>query len=373
MKSNYLIIFTLLTSLLIGACEKPNPPVPKPPIDVEQDTIFELLWATRMDMKKEIVNLNNGQEYKNWFLYSGNLGEPPTIMAFNKETGNKDWVYTHKGTIQDEIDFSTIVGNIYIGKCSSGIIAVNLDTRVSIWEINFDPFHFASVKSLIIEDGFLYHHGGKNYGLPNEKTVILKINILTGEWEEFYTDNRGVGISPVSFCTDAETGKKIMIFNVSPNAGEPPEITTQNIRAVDIETKETVWEVVNFTDHFASNIEHPPIIYDNRIVITGGDWSIYAFDVHTGKQLWKYAFDYPWSIWNKTNHLIYKDRLYVNNGQFDVTCLNPETGALIWNNPKGGPNCTDNMIYYEKEDLLVFTSWGYGSVMVLDALTGETI
>ncbi len=31
------------------------------------------------------------------------------------------------------------------------------------------------------------------------------------------------------------------------------------------------------------------------------------------------------------------------------------------------------MVYYEKEDLLVFTSWGYGSVMVLDALTGETV
>jgi outer membrane protein assembly factor BamB len=65
--------------------------------------------------------------------------------------------------------------------------------------------------------------------------------------------------------------------------------------------------------------------------------------------------------------------LYVNNGQEDVTCLDPETGELIWNNPKGGPNCTDNMVYYEKEDLLVFTSWGYGSVMILDALTGETL
>ena len=71
--------------------------------------------------------------------------------------------------------------------------------------------------------------------------------------------------------------------------------------------------------------------------------------------------------------MINNDRLYVNENGENVTCLNPATGELIWNNPKGGPNCTDNMVYYEKEDLLVFTSWGYGSVMVLDALTGETI
>jgi outer membrane protein assembly factor BamB len=67
------------------------------------------------------------------------------------------------------------------------------------------------------------------------------------------------------------------------------------------------------------------------------------------------------------------NRLYVNEAGFFVTCLDPVTGRIIWNNTTAGPNSTNNMLYYEKEDLLVFTSWGYGSVMVLDALTGQTL
>lgn len=102
---------------------------------------------------------------------------------------------------------------------------------------------------------------------------------------------------------------------------------------------------------------------------------MFGFDILTGEQLWKTEInpDNPFAIFNKTNHLIHEDRLYVNEGGFYVTCLNPETGDIIWNNEMGGPNSTDNMLYYEKEDLIVFTSWGYGSVMVLDALTGETL
>ena len=225
-------------------------------------------------------------------------------------------------------------------------------------------------------NGKLYLGADFAFGTSSQVQHLMEIDILTGSYSMVLSlppDSVGIkSISPPVFWHDSENERTLMILNEYPNAQLPPEKAEQNIMAIDLETKEVVWKTENFTENFYSNSLHPPVIY-NDIVITGGDWSIYAFDVRTGEQLWRYEFDYPWAIWTKTNHLLHDGRLYVNNSQEDVTCLNPETGQLIWNNPKGGANCTNNMVYYEKEDLLVFTSWGYGSVMVLDALTGETL
>lgn len=367
MKNMNIMTLMFLTSLL--ACEKPNILPPEPPM--EENEVFELAWATRMDFEKEIVNLNNGDIYKDWYLYTGDLGYPPTIMAFNKVTGNKDWEYIHSGVVQDEIDIGKIVGNIYIGISSKGIVAIDLETRQSVWEIDLAGMNMRRGQKIIVREGKFYNEISWACNTPSCTHHIMEIDILSGKYNPVYS-TKEADTSPPVFWENSVTGKTLMVFNSYPNNFDPPEQTTQDIMAVDLETRDTIWKVRNFTENFSSNILHPPIIHNNT-VITGGDWSIYAFDVRTGEQLWRYEFDYPWAIWTKTNHLLHDGRLYVNNSQEDVTCLNPETGELIWNNPKGGPNCTDNMVYYEKEDLLVFTSWGYGSVMVLDALTGETL
>jgi outer membrane protein assembly factor BamB len=102
---------------------------------------------------------------------------------------------------------------------------------------------------------------------------------------------------------------------------------------------------------------------------------MYGFDIQTGEQLWKTSMPgyTQWGIWTKTNHLLKDDRLYVNEGGHQLHCLNPLDGSFIWQNLEDAPNCSDNMLYYEKEDYLVYTSWGLGSVMIVDALTGELV
>jgi outer membrane protein assembly factor BamB len=373
MKATILIIVTLLTGLMACGDHSMPPDVPTP----VQDTIFELLWATELKPGDGIISTDFTQHYKDWVLVTGDLDLPPTISAFNKKTGNKDWEYIHQGAVNNEIDISVIYENIYIAICSHGLVAVDLNKQESIWELDFYPLDYYRENSNTIFDGFLYLNiqiGGA--GLDANSAAILKINIKTGEHEKiFEVKKQGenlTSLSPPTIWPNSDTNQPLIIFNEYPNAQKPPQDDEQNIVALDLTTKEVVWRTKKFTENFYSSGLHPPIIYKD-IVITGGDWSIYAFDVKTGKQLWRHAFDYHTGIWTKTNHLIYDDRLYVNNSQHDVTCLNPETGELIWNNPRGGANCTDNMLYYEKEDYLIFTSWGYGSVMILDAFTGKTI
>ncbi len=343
---------------------------------VEEVEVFDLEWSTRTSPSKEVIGTDNTQQYNDWVLVGGDIGDPPTLKAFNKLTGDLDWEYIHDGILNDEIDNSVICDGIYIGICSSGIIAIDLSIRDVVWEIDFDNNNYSRSKGFTVYESKLYQKVSKNFGSTNISFHLLEVDINTGAFTEFLSfGNNGtelMGISPPVIFKD-NTQREVAIFNIYP-AIELPQESIQNIMAIDLNTKDVIWKTENFTNNFASNGGHPPILYNN-IVITGGDWHMYAFDVSTGGQLWntEISDDSPFSIFTKTNHLIHNDRLYVNENGRNVTCLNPATGDIIWNNPLGGPNCTDNMIYYEKEDFLVFTSWGYGSVMVLDALTGETV
>jgi outer membrane protein assembly factor BamB len=100
---------------------------------------------------------------------------------------------------------------------------------------------------------------------------------------------------------------------------------------------------------------------------------MYSFDAKTGEQNWKREFPQPqpWALWGTTEHLIKENRLYVNEVGRDIACLNADNGEIIWDNKEDAPNCTPTMTYYK--DMLVYTSWGKGSIMVLDAFTGERI
>jgi len=106
------------------ACEDEMAQInPPPPEEIE---IFDLQWATRVDINKEIVGTDYTQQYNEWVLVGGDIGDPPTIRAFNKNTGVMDWEYIHEGSFNSEIDESKIVDNIYLGVCSDGIVAVDM-------------------------------------------------------------------------------------------------------------------------------------------------------------------------------------------------------------------------------------------------------
>lgn len=368
----YIIIITLMSLL---ACGDNSPTFEMPPL--VEENIFELQWATRVNMTKEIVSTDNTQQFGDWVLVGGDIGDPPTIVAFNKVTGEKAWKYIHEGIVNNKILLSSVSNNLYIGISNDGIIALNLVDQSLLWELSFISNDYSiGGRFFIIYDTDIYINVSKGgVGLDSRSAIVLKVDLNTGDFqEEFESTNDAQGLKSISPVALSEiNGELNMFFNEKTNAELPPQNVYQQLVAYNLNSKEIIW-TSEVTDKFASNSLHPPIIY-NDIIITGGDWNMYAFDVHTGEQLWRteISVDSPFSIFTKTNHLIYEDRLYVNENGENVTCLDPMTGEIIWNNPVGGPNCTDNMLYYKKEDYLVFTSWGYGSVMILDALTGETV
>ena len=368
------ILLTLILASLFWACEKNDPQESDGP-KVEDTPVFELIWATRMDFEKEIVSLANSVHYQNWFLVNGDLGGPPTILAFNKDTGEKDWEIVFEQLTGGEITYMFLYQNLLLARNGYSVFAIDLDTKELLWEENLKEIGMRLATMSLANNGKLYLKADFSFGSAGQVLHIYEFDPYSGENRTVYSaspDSTGIySCSPPAIWFDENLGKEILVFNLYPDSWSPPEDGAQYLIGADPDTKQELWRIP-IVDQFASGGGHPPAIVNDHIITAGWDM-IFSIDLLTKSIAWSTDFGYPWAVWSKTQRLVVDNNVYANSSQEDVACLDLETGIFKWRNPQGGPNCTDNMLYYEKEDLLVFTSWGYGSVMILDALTGKTL
>lgn len=360
--------------ILFGCCN--NDPINNPPIVDPAKDVFEIMWSTRLDDSKEIVNLANGQVFQDLFLYPGDGEDPFEIKMYNTENGDSQGtILNSAGKVNDEIDIAKVVGNIYIAITNRGIVGVNIETKNVIWEVDYINNGWSRRKGSNFNDGYLYVAIQEYINANNWIDHMLKVDYQNGEYEIVYTiqpeGDYSPHMSPPAFWTNPDNGFKLMCFSNGWDDLGAPQGQPTDFLAVDLNTKEILWKAEEFCE-VSSNLGHPPIIYKGDILI-GGDWSMYSFDLITGGLNWRKEIpdNEPFGIWETTGHILVGDRLFINPTGHEIFCINPSTGESIWENFDDASNCTDNMIYYN--DMLVFTSWGKGSVMVLDALDGKLI
>lgn len=351
-------------------------PINDPP-DNPADTTFQLVWQTRIDSTRSIIGSDYVQVWKDLFLCTGDIEAPPTIYAFDKKSGKLEWKFINSNGLKDKILYNTIINDVYIGITNDGVFGFDLNERKVIWEINQNNLNFSFGWNMAVRGEYMYQPVTWEFGkLGKAVSRIIRIHYLKGKWEDVYavksSDSLMNAFSAPVFWHNPDTGHDIMyVNNQNWNMDLSPQEITQDMIAVDVETKQVVWKNASFSPVASNGSIHPAVYKDN--IITGGDWSIYSFDARKGKLNWKREFIEfkPIDIWATTNHLVKENRIYVNEVGPNIWCLNADTGDVIWNNKTDAPNCTPTMTYYQ--DMLVFTSWGYGSIMVLDAFTGAKI
>ncbi|MFZ1559180.1 MAG: PQQ-binding-like beta-propeller repeat protein [Saprospiraceae bacterium] len=371
------MILFVICAIMIFSCHTPDPMIIDPPI-VVKDTIFDLKWKENLASPyREIVVSRYVQVYKNWYITTGDVGDPGLVLyAFDINTGEKVWEWHHSGKVKDYIRKMRIKDNVLVMDTGPGLMAIDLDTRAILWETN----HYETVSGygvpLNIIGDYAYKYLSKgNFNYPDE-AFLLRFKVNTGAVDTVYSvPEEGVWapqLSGPAIWVDPMSKDSIIVFvNSRGNINKSPQDSPTDLYAVNLRTKKLVWKQTSFCE-VSTSMNYQPVIYGDDVLV-GGDWSIYSYDIPTGKLNWRRPFDKlkPFGSFNNTQHLLVGDRIYVNPDVFDVMCIHAGTGEVLWHNETDAPNCTPNMIYHE--DMLIFTSWGYGSVMILDGITGKLI
>lgn len=371
MKLMKLSVLSLI--ILVASCHKDDP-TPVPP--VVSKPIFEKVWQTRIyDAPLENVGSQNAYLYKDLYIVCGDgYSHPdPTLYAFDAKTGEKRWAWKQSGRMQFPVDYVIGQKNILIASNQKGIIAFDTNTQQLLWEDIYNDYNQVGNNTLVIFDNFVYtkNNLGDYYG----DASIIRYNLQTGHREVVWNvPKEGIwspAISPPTFWVD-EKSDTIMIFvNGKSNVDKSPQESPTDLWAVNLSTKTINWKIENVMK-IPTNLLNPPVIYKDNVIF-GGDWSIYSVDIPSGKLNWRTQFPElgNFGSFNRTGLLLEGDKVFGNPDIFDIFCLNAENGSIVWHNKKDAPNCSPNMLY--NNGMLICGSWGFGSVVIIDAVTGKLI
>ena len=352
------------------SCDPPLPDVePEPEPEVE---MFQMQWATRMEPDRTIVTLNDIQQYGDIIIKSGEEeSKLTTFYFFDKDTGEK----LEKIILPDDQSVgnpgeSAVYNNIYIVDGAYGILGFNLDTRQVDWRHLKEELDVSFLNVYFNGDRLFINTINKSEDFP----ALFEIDPLTGSIDEFYSvDSLGTFSEPVLY-NGPEFDNEVAFMAYYPQLGTtPPQFARQDMIAVDTETKEILWRTTDFSQKFPCNYQLPAMLSDG-VVMVGGDWSIYGFDMETGEQLWRTEVD-PESgtgVFARTEHLLHDGLLYVNSFVFPLACIEPSTGEMLWRS-LDAPNCARKMHYNEESDWIVVCSIGRGSILVFDANNGDLL
>jgi outer membrane protein assembly factor BamB len=374
MKSLYVLI---LFCVLHFSCSKKNtwPPIVVSPIDTTK--VFEQKWQTTTSTNG-IVNSRNCIVYKNLFLTAGARNNPATLYAWDTKTGEKVWEWSLSSALG--IENMQVKGNTILLNTLREFIALDLDTRQVLWQENFRNQGFNADNGMTVTDHDVYivWNTYKDWGLyPKDSVAIFKYDIKTGNKEKIFgfglEDGKwAASISEVCFWHDPITKDSILLFNKhGSNAQTSPQEQPTDFYAINIRTKKVLWRQEKYCP-ISSNMTYAPVVYGDDVIVEG-DWSIYSFDIPTGKLNWRSQFTElgNFDAFGNTQLLIVGDRLFINPVSSEIMCLNAKNGTVVWYNKTDAPNCTEVMHHYK--DMLIFTSWPLESVMVLDAINGQKI
>jgi outer membrane protein assembly factor BamB len=379
MMSNKIIIIFVFSLLLLQCKNKSNSMLLNPITPIDTTKTFEQKWQSFiLTSKIDLVGSDVNLVYKNLFITTGDYKKTATLYAWNTKTGLKEWEWISPDL--EDIDYLEIKGNILLANTLREVFAFNLDTRQIIWEENIKNQGFNADNGMTVTDKDIYvtWNTYKDWGLfPKDSVAIFKYDINTGNKEKIFGFGLEEGkwepsVSEVCFWQDPITKDSILLFNKDgSNAHTSPQEQPTDFYAINIRTKNVLWRQEKYCP-ISSNMVHAPVVYDNDVIISG-DWSIYSFDIPTGKLNWRRQFPQlgNFGSFGSTQNLLVNDRLFINPVGFDVMCLNAKNGEIVWHNTTDAPNCTPLMHYYK--DMLVYTSWAFESVMVLDALNGKLI
>jgi len=218
MKINKLFFVTIITSLF-WACDNSDIPIPTEQQQVDNEkTAFELKWASRLDYDMEVGNIAEGVIIENWYIRSGHYKLPAKLMAFDINTGNKDWEYEYQGNDATAVKSLFSFDSFLICITGKRIFGFDLKSQTLAWELNLSDLNISPDRGVVATNNMFYLTADFDFKQAQHTQHLMEFNIFTGDYSIVYSvaknDIGYPGISPPAYYNSGE--KELLIFNEYP-------------------------------------------------------------------------------------------------------------------------------------------------------------
>ena len=335
------------------------------------ENIPQLIWSASLSSSELIDGIftNIFHAPTNGILCLGSQQGKGILKLINAETGKQIWQWQDLFSSSEYVDnrYPYINDDSFIMNILPNRYGISMRTGFSQWRHQTPPTTDISVTGW----------GTKCFMSINRKE-LLQINVSTGEKTTLLIlpDSliqgdakilapipvRNAAISDSIFLitwTDAKQNSAgsylykvyLMLYNASKQ-----KILYNSLQREGYPNAQTGFLVPNKL----------PVVSNNKIFLGIGK-SFQCNDLMTGDLLWR-KNDFEDSFF-ESGVLLENNKLFCINSVGDMYCLNPNTGAIIWQtNTKG--SCR-NLLFHN--DVIYLTSSGNGKLYAIDANTGAYI
>ena len=247
--------------------------------------------------------------------------------------------------------------------------------------------------SNIIRHWLSLSFGKKEYGASDESlrpdfSVNKQYKNVRRQWHKVLkggiystpvTDGKSLFIGDDIGCMYAlelKSGKTLWTFDTGMRIVGSPAVSdgvvvfgsaNYNIYGLDAKTGKELWHITTAQAVMGASTIHEGVAY-----IGGGDGRMFAIDIHTGKVKW--SFD-ELKNYVLTRPLVYRDKLYFGCWDTHLYALNLSDGSLAWkwNNGKGNPKLSPASVWPVATDGKIFITAPDRYFTCLDAETGAVV
>ena len=316
--------------------------------------------------------------FNNGILVGGRQNNSNALLMLDINSGSKKWTWQDYPTTTGFrlFDFPVITGNNMI--CHELYFNVNIDLGLgkTVWKNAFDGYSYDQLNNFF--NGIIYcgNEGSHNY---NNKPVgaymldmqtgtpqfILPIKIDTTD-ALARTGYSGEASCVYPFIYNSDTLISIVVTD--------PPITGYRFRLTtclyNLSKKQWVYERMPLFNVSNGGVSGKPVVFGkNMYVCSGGGFS--CFDMLTGNIKWSTNFpgtDSP-SAFLTSSPLIADGKIFVQNENLYLYCLDPNTGTTIW---KQGIFGTCSQMAY-LNGVVYFVCGGDGKLYAIDAANGNKL
>jgi outer membrane protein assembly factor BamB len=346
------------------------------------ETTLSPLWI--QDRVKGFDNFGTAT-YEDGVVYAPSKGDNE-LYAVNATDGSILW-----NTSVRQCDGSPCIDGdmVYVGECEGPYgeptpfpkaMALNRTNGAEVWHFT-EPNNYTWVGSPVVNDGYVYYttYGAGVYALNRtDGNVLWHQNIGLIVCSIAY-DNGMVFVSvydpPEQYAFNAKTGQLIWSQMYGRSWDTSPVICNGMLIQVEYNITESFWStyVLNETNGgFIRRFEGKgstgtPLVDDGDIFIPCNDWSVWAYELTTGDELWQTVPLHNGTLQNymycspaSAGGAIYCQSL---NGTFYV--INKTDGGVLWSYPLssygfGSPSIGDGCVFITNDGALYAFNIGPG-------------